>query len=53
MYVKIRVSVLERVARNSDSMFKMAESLYTMMDSFIFSIFLCVRIEISSHWQCS
>ena len=37
MYVKIRVSVLTRVAGNSDSLFKMAESLYTVKDSFIFS----------------
>ena len=49
--VNIRVSVLTRVAGNSDSLFKMAESLLTMKDSFIFLIFLCVRIEINSHWQ--
>ena len=36
---------------NSDSLFKMAESLYTMKDSFIFLIFLCVRIKINSLWQ--
>ena len=28
----------------------MAELFKTMKDSFIFLIFLCVRIEINSHW---
>ena len=46
---KIRDSVLTRVAGNSDSLFKMVESLWTMKDSFIFLISLCVRIEINSH----
>ena len=45
---KIRISVYTRVAGNSDSLFNMAESLWTMKDSFIFLIFLCVRIEIDS-----
>ena len=45
MYVKIRVSVETRVAGNSDSLFKMVESLKTMK----FLILLCVRIEINSH----
>ena len=35
--------------KSSDSMLKMAESLSTMNDLFIFLIFLCVIIEIDSH----
>ena len=50
-YVKIRVSVKTRVTGNSNSLFKMAESLLTLKDSFIFLIFLCVRIKINSRWQ--
>ena len=42
---------LNKSCVNSDSLFKMAESLKTIKDSFIFLIFLCVRIEINSHWQ--
>ena len=33
------------------SLFKMAETLKTMKESFVFLIFVCVRIEINSHWQ--
>ena len=35
--------------KSSDSLLKMAESLSTMNDLFIFLIFLCVIIEIDSH----
>ena len=35
-----------------NNLFETAESFSkTLKDSFIFFIFLCVRIEINSHWQ--
>ena len=40
---------LNKSCGNSDSLFKMAESLFTMKDLFIFLIFLCVRIKINWH----
>ena len=39
------------IARTSDRLFKMVESFKTVKDSFIFFIFLHVRIEINSQWQ--
>ena len=49
---KTRVSVQTRVMGNSNALFKMAESLYTLKysDIHIF-IFLRVRMEINLGWQ--
>ena len=40
--VKMRVSVKTRIKGNSNTLFKMAESLYTLKGSFIFLIFFIV-----------
>ena len=44
MYIKISVSVQTRVMGNSNTLFKMAESLQTLKD-LLMLIFLCVRIK--------
>ena len=51
MYVNIWVSVQTRAMGNSNALFQMAELLKTLKDSFIFLIFLCVKIKINSRWQ--
>ena len=48
---KIHILVQTRVTGNSNTLFKMAELLETLKDLFILLIFLCVRIEINSHWH--
>ena len=45
---KILASVYTTVAGNSYSLFKNCK---IVIDWFIFFNFLCVRIEINSHWQ--
>ena len=40
-----------KVTGNSYSLFNMAEPLQTLKESFIFLIFLCIRIEINLYWH--
>ena len=45
--VKLHISVQTSFTGNSNALFKLTESLQNLKESFIFSIFLCVRIKIN------
>ena len=47
---KIRVSAQIRFMGNSNDLFKMADPLYNLKESFLFLIYLCVSIEKNSSW---